>query len=773
MKKSSLCKSGDSQCQVFSPHLWRKVCRNCKCPKEEHEGKVTTKNLPEAESVAHKMTTLPLNNHSESQQRHLPSDNDSGCALEEYTWIPPGLNPEQVHLYFSVLPEEKVPYVNSVGEKYRIRQLLHQLPPHDTQPSFCNQLLGEEEKKELRQFAAQRRREALGRGNVRQLPVLLECPVSCKNCEEMISGGDICVTANRVGPDCYWHPACFVCCECKELLVDLIYFTKDDKLYCGRHHAETVKPRCAACDEIIFADECTEAEGMAWHMKHFCCFECDMRLGGQRYIMKDGRPYCLTCYDAMFSEYCDTCGEPIGVDQGQMTHDGQHWHAVKDCFRCYTCHLPLLGRPFLPKRGLIYCCAQCSKGEIPRTKQNLFKGLAAPSREQNVTENELLSYELVPAKTSSLTRYKSHENLCGQKELEIKSEDKCSVQHSSCYSDFGLDSQRAKGLISSVSRTRGPLKGPFLSDDTSLLNSTVSVDLLQEIQYLQNQCQLRKTRHIYDDNKTSDPVIPSKQLPFNSSNSCKLLQPSSSLTPNDSNPQLRSPLSRSPSDHTPRPIFRSNSSCNSGVSSKNLSVRFNPILIKHPLENDLRNYRNNVTTSSAHSRLKNLQFYKPASNNDVMGESSTSHVVSSTLQNADGNTDSCLVNASAPYLPHYTTNSQYLSLSSQPKPEPPLSPVENKLPHRVADFPSENDRVTENVLIPRENEEGEDSCSTCSTSSSDEFSYELPPRRAYGGVRISYVSSDALSVAKQKHRNVNDTTETADKKEHDKNCTIS
>ena len=24
------------------------------------------------------------------------SDNDSGCALEEYAWVPPGLRPEQV-----------------------------------------------------------------------------------------------------------------------------------------------------------------------------------------------------------------------------------------------------------------------------------------------------------------------------------------------------------------------------------------------------------------------------------------------------------------------------------------------------------------------------------------------------------------------------------------------------------------------------------------------------------------------------------------------------
>ena len=29
-------------------------------------------------------------------QRNSASDDDSGCVLEEYTWIPPGLKPEQV-----------------------------------------------------------------------------------------------------------------------------------------------------------------------------------------------------------------------------------------------------------------------------------------------------------------------------------------------------------------------------------------------------------------------------------------------------------------------------------------------------------------------------------------------------------------------------------------------------------------------------------------------------------------------------------------------------
>ncbi|MEQ2216035.1 hypothetical protein XENOCAPTIV_009747, partial [Xenoophorus captivus] len=73
---------------------------------------------------------------------------------------------------------------------------------------------------------------------------------------------------------------------------------------------------------IILADECTEAEGRYWHMKHFCCFECEAALGGQRYIMRESRPYCCSCYESLYAEYCDTCGETIGLHCGAPVQNG-------------------------------------------------------------------------------------------------------------------------------------------------------------------------------------------------------------------------------------------------------------------------------------------------------------------------------------------------------------------------------------------------------------------------------------------------------------------
>ena len=36
--------------------------------------------------------------------------------------------------------------------------------------------------------------------------------------------GEVAVFAERAGEDTCWHPDCFACCECGEILEDLLYY---------------------------------------------------------------------------------------------------------------------------------------------------------------------------------------------------------------------------------------------------------------------------------------------------------------------------------------------------------------------------------------------------------------------------------------------------------------------------------------------------------------------------------------------------------------------
>uniref|UniRef100_A0A3B5PV06 Testin n=1 Tax=Xiphophorus maculatus TaxID=8083 RepID=A0A3B5PV06_XIPMA len=119
---------------------------------------------------------------------------------------------------------------------------------------------------------------------------------SCHHCKKPMLLGEPAVYAERAGYDKLWHPACFVCCTCSELLVDMIYFWKKGKMYCGRHYGDSEKPRCGGCDELIFSNEYTQAEGQNWHLKHFCCFDCDCILAGETYVMENDKPICKPCY---------------------------------------------------------------------------------------------------------------------------------------------------------------------------------------------------------------------------------------------------------------------------------------------------------------------------------------------------------------------------------------------------------------------------------------------------------------------------------------------
>ncbi|CAD6195455.1 unnamed protein product [Caenorhabditis auriculariae] len=292
--------------------------------------------------------------------RHSTSDDDSGCVLEEYAWVPSGLKPDMVHAYFSCLPEDKVPYVNSAGEKWRQRQLRFQLPPQDSDVRYCEKLTSDEQD-ELRMFERGRKTECLGRGVVQHVPFDGK-PSKCKKCSQSLEEGEMCVMASRTKRA--YHPGCFRCHECDALLVDLIYFANDDKAYCGRHHAEQLKPRCAKCDELIFGEECTEAEGRTWHLHHFQCSDCGDVLGGKKYMQRANKPVCLNCFHSSTATLmCTTCKTNFPVETPHMSQGDLHWHASGQCFSCCVCSKNLLGIKYSLVGENLYCGYKTCGGE--------------------------------------------------------------------------------------------------------------------------------------------------------------------------------------------------------------------------------------------------------------------------------------------------------------------------------------------------------------------------------------------------------------------------
>ena len=134
--------------------------------------------------------------------------------------------------------------------------------------------------------------------------------------------GQVAIFAERAGEDTCWHPDCFSCWECGEVLEDLLYYYSQGHLYCGRHFAAKMKiPRCSACDELIFSVEFTSAEDRFWHLKHFCCWICDLPLAGHQYIGVEGMPHCLECWQQQHGKTCLTCNLVIHPKVSSQAQD--------------------------------------------------------------------------------------------------------------------------------------------------------------------------------------------------------------------------------------------------------------------------------------------------------------------------------------------------------------------------------------------------------------------------------------------------------------------
>ncbi|KAM9859511.1 LIM and cysteine-rich domains protein 1 [Aulostomus maculatus] len=249
-----------------------------------------------------------------------------------YDWAPAGLNQKLAMQYMELIPESQRPVSGTDGAMRRRSQLLSQLPAYDQDPMKCQSLASDEEISSMLLFVKQYKQEVLGVGEV-ALPgeggSLREAAIQrtaketkdrsnsdkkdavvhqdqsspnnnaataagstngtddatktehrCTGCRGEVTMESPAVYAERAGyHDALWHPTCFLCSECGQGLVDLVYFWSDQKLLCGRHYCQTVWPRCSGCDELIFSPSYhTSKDGRTWHRHHYCCWKCGQNL---------------------------------------------------------------------------------------------------------------------------------------------------------------------------------------------------------------------------------------------------------------------------------------------------------------------------------------------------------------------------------------------------------------------------------------------------------------------------------------------------------------
>lgn len=187
----------------------------------------------------------------------------------------------------------------------------------------------------------------------------------CRKCLKFFLPGEFAIFVEK--SNALYHSNCFKCAGCNQNLADLFYFydKESDNVYCGRDFAKIRGiPRCKACDELIFVKEYCLAENSTFHLKHFCCFECDQALAGQNYVVEDSQPICLPCFEKVKANKCMGCLRVIKPDEEGLTlAEGIHFHTADECFCCSVCKKPLLGAKLLFRNKKLYCSHECYRSD--------------------------------------------------------------------------------------------------------------------------------------------------------------------------------------------------------------------------------------------------------------------------------------------------------------------------------------------------------------------------------------------------------------------------
>ncbi|KAH9941625.1 uncharacterized protein BXZ73DRAFT_6371, partial [Epithele typhae] len=179
--------------------------------------------------------------------------------------------------------------------------------------------------------------------------------------------------------DMRWHPGCFRCCECDELLENLSSYAHDGKPYCHLDYHELFAPKCYHCqttivDERFITLDDHELGKRTYHEQHFFCAECgdpflptsdpgapSRTFAGDGAFADDdvgftvyrGHPYCESCHVRLRMPKCKKCKKSIRDGMQAVEALGGKW--CWECFTCASCDKPFDNPAFFQRENKPFC----------------------------------------------------------------------------------------------------------------------------------------------------------------------------------------------------------------------------------------------------------------------------------------------------------------------------------------------------------------------------------------------------------------------------------
>ncbi|CAA7270066.1 unnamed protein product [Cyclocybe aegerita] len=195
----------------------------------------------------------------------------------------------------------------------------------------------------------------------------------CGGCHGPIIGRIVSAMGSR------WHPSCFKCAVCGELLEHVSSYEHDGRPYCHLDYHENFAPRCYSCKTAIIEEQFISLDDPAlgkrtYHTQHFFCAECgdpfldtstqlatdshgELALSGdgefEGFTVYKGHPYCEACHVRLRLPKCKRCKKSIRDHEEAVEALGGKW--CWSCFVCASCHKPFEDPSFFQRGDQPYC----------------------------------------------------------------------------------------------------------------------------------------------------------------------------------------------------------------------------------------------------------------------------------------------------------------------------------------------------------------------------------------------------------------------------------
>ncbi|KAF8508871.1 hypothetical protein BU17DRAFT_56515, partial [Hysterangium stoloniferum] len=194
----------------------------------------------------------------------------------------------------------------------------------------------------------------------------------CYGCGNGIVGRIVSAMGGR------WHPGCFRCSVCGELLEHVSSYEHEGQPYCHLDYHDKFAPQCYHCRTPIVDEHFITLDDPAlgkrtYHELHFFCAECGdpfiapSRLGRNGdphepphpsdidvgFTVYKGHPYCEACHIRLRYPKCRRCKRAVRDGEGAVEALGGVW--CWGCFVCTMCEKPFEDPSFFQRGDKPFC----------------------------------------------------------------------------------------------------------------------------------------------------------------------------------------------------------------------------------------------------------------------------------------------------------------------------------------------------------------------------------------------------------------------------------